>query len=142
MEIGVYVVITIFIITYTYSFYVAPNPKIPQVMKDMHHSCVYGCSTENCRNVVLPRGRSLILEDISEEERYKLSNCSFTFWNLSHYLMYTVITSICPEYALQFFALGILFEGYEWYKYDCHDYMDIFANTSGIITGLAIRGKL
>lgn len=146
MKIGIYVVIIIFLLCFVYSFHIATNPNIPIYLKKLNHSCVYGCNininkcsnSNKCSNIILPRGKSYIIEDIDYITKNKLDNCSFTSWNLSHYLMYTIVTALCPEFALHFFTLGVLFEGYEWAVYDCHDMMDIAANTAGIGTGLLI----
>jgi len=125
---------------FLYSFSIAPYPNLPQYFKDINHSCVYGCSdtTNSCNNIQLPRGKKYIIEKIDPVTKSKLDKCSFTFWNLSHFFMYAIVTTICPELALYFLGIGVLFEIYEYVVYDCYDVMDIFANTLGVGVGLPL----
>ncbi len=139
---GCYIAI-ILALTYFYCFYVAPHPDIPQKMKDMHQSCLLGeCKNDTCQKIIDKRGDNYIIEKTDEARRQRIRNCSFTFWNFSHFMLYAVITFMCPEFYMEFFLMGLGFEVYECYVYDCHDAMDIVANSAGIGTGYLLASTL
>ena len=139
MRVGIYVVIVLFMLTFMYSFYIAPHPKLPDSVKNLNHGCVYGCSPSTLKH--LPRGSNYFIEESTPETKQKLDSCLFTAWNLSHLILYFFVTMACPEYALEFFGLGVAFEGYEWYAHGCEDIMDLFANGAGILAGLAVNKR-
>jgi hypothetical protein len=132
-------ILAILVMTYFYCFYVATHPKLPKKIRDIHHSCVFGeCQNNNCKKVISYRGDNYTIEDIDAKKKDKIRNCSFTFWNLSHFTLYAILTYLCPEFYMEFFLMGIGFEAYECVVYDCHDVMDVIANTAGIATGLFV----
>lgn len=132
---GCYIAL-ILALTYFYCFYVATYSGIPQKLKDMHQSCLLGeCKNDTCQKIIDQRGDNYIIEKTDEVRKRRIKNCSFTFWNLSHFMLYAVITFLCPQMYMEFFIMGLGFEVYECYMYDCHDAMDIVANTAGILAG-------
>jgi hypothetical protein len=133
----VHAILIILVLAFIYSFYIATRNDLPNFLVKANHGCIYGCET--CEQYTLKRGASYIIEDIEAKEKKKLDNCLFTAWNFSHFIMYAVITTIAPEYYVEFAAMGVGFEIYECWRYQCDDYMDFVANCMGIGTGLLIN---
>lgn len=120
-------IIVVILITYIYSFYIAPNKNIPEILKNINQKCIIGCN--NCAI----RGGNYIIEDKSMSK--KMDNCLITSWNVSHFVMYAILGYNYPLYLPSLTALGITFEIYEHYRYDCADLMDIPSNIAGLCVG-------
>ena len=130
-------VLIILCFTFIYSIIIVPNVKLPKFIEDIHHKCYINCYGDVCKKIAKNRGGSYFIEsDASENE--KIKNCAVTFWNLTHFILYAVITFLKPQFILQFFKLGIAFELYEYLMYDCADYIDIISNGLGCATGYCL----
>lgn len=139
MKTGVYVAIIITFIALIYIFAVAPYPEmLPKWVVDTNQACLIGCNSEMCRPFLCGRGNKYIIEETSPEIEEKARNCMLTTWNFSHFIFYTVIAFLCPEYPLELFMIGNIFEYYEYLAYECQDTTDILANTMGIATGVSL----
>jgi hypothetical protein len=65
----------------------------------------------------------------------EIKKCILTFWGLTHFVLYFILSYLFPAFYIEFIILGILFEIYEYYKFKCHDYNDLILNALGIFLG-------
>ena len=105
--------------------------KIPIVSKTFN-TCLVQCPL-NC-NVC-----SMITYDINGKIKKKQMKypCIFNGWNLSHVLLYMVLTVLFPKYYFLFFICGIIYEIGESII-SLQNWLDILWNLIGISFGLLI----
>ena len=127
----------ILVLVYIYCFYIATHENIPVCIKKIQEACLYGCNDESCKSNVLPKGTSYIIND--EEASRKSESCIISSWNVSHFILYTLLSYLNPTMWRELIGMGVAFEVYEHYAYNCEDVMDIFANTAGVILGSYIK---
>jgi hypothetical protein len=78
------------------------------------------------------------IEDPVKNERMK--NCLVTFWGVAHFALYFVLGVAAPDMFWETFAIGVGFEIYENYKFDCHDVLDVGLNSAGFLLGRLFSG--
>jgi hypothetical protein len=125
------------IISYVYALIFAPaitndNEGWKGWFNKLHESCLI--ENPSFINNLSCRGENYIIagDPVVNE---KLKNCSITFWGGTHFLLYSFIGFFCPDLFLESFAIGALFEYYEYKKYKCHDTLDLLLNTGGFLFG-------
>jgi hypothetical protein len=67
-----------------------------------------------------------------------MKDCIFTYWHLSHFLLYVIIGFFCPNLFLLSISIGIIWEILE-YLIKLDDITDIFFNIFGFIVGFLIN---
>ena len=136
-------VLFLYIIAYIYSLVYAPmiaNDKDHFINK-LHEKCLYECDV--CRIITSGRGDNYYIAAMTPEKQKQLNKCLFSFWGLTHFILYVFIGYFAPDLFYETFIVGIVFEVFEFYKYDCADPLDIVWNTLGFIVGKSLRtGKL
>ena len=70
-------------------------------------------------------------KDLSDKKNY----CLLTLWGLTHFLLYFVFGLITPKLFWVAMVVSVLFEYYENLEWDCHDVLDVFINTLGLVSG-------
>jgi hypothetical protein len=136
-------VIICFAIAYIYGIKFAPyirekKGKIFNKLNKMHESCIFKC--KYCKHFTKMRGSGYIIGENHEDKTRK--RCLITWWSLTHILFYASLAYIAPDYIPYFFAIGILFELYEYHYYKCHDVLDILWNTIGLFIGYNLHKML
>jgi hypothetical protein len=138
---NIMLILIILSMAYIYCFTLAPiidsikGNTIIETIRKIHRMCYFDCNSKNCNDIITTfRGENYFLTD-SELDQKNINNCIITFWGLSHILLYFILTFLLPSFYIEFFIFGIIFEIYEYYFFKCHDIMDIFLNTIGIIIG-------
>jgi len=86
------------------------------------------------------RGGSYIIGVDDPARNEKMQSCLVTFWGLGHFLTYLLLGVAAPDMFWETFAIGVGFEVYEAYRFDCHDVFDIVLNSAGFLAGKALRG--
>lgn len=71
---------------------------------------------------------------VSETE----TKCRFSFWSLTHVLLYAYLAVQCPDICWQILPIGIAWEIGEYYI-GIHDFYDIIWNLLGVLIGTAVR---
>ncbi len=82
------------------------------------------------------RGSNYFIESKSDVNNTK-SKCLTTVWNLSHLFLYAIIGYIYPDPVslVSWFSVGVSFEIWEKYAYNCEDPLDVVYNGLGLIIG-------
>ena len=125
-------------ITYIYCIYFAPYIEknyADSYLDKIHKLCLYKCSTKNCRNYMINTRGSNYFISTPHYKQKEIKKCILTFWGITHFILYFILSYLFPNFYIEFFVLGIIFEIYEYYKFTCHDYNDLFLNTLGIFLG-------
>lgn len=73
--------------------------------------------------------------DMMHKRRY----CLMTLWAFTHVWLYIIIGFYCPKLFLASFFVGILFECFEGYFFQCHDLLDIGFNSLGFFIGYYLQ---
>ena len=137
------IILSLVILTVAYIYCLVYAPSIENINDDsltnsianVHKMCFINCKSEECKNFISTnRGDSYFIS-IPESEQDYIKTCIITFWGMTHFLLYFILTFLVPSFYIEFFFVGIVFEIYEYYYYKCHDINDIFLNTLGIIIG-------
>lgn len=122
-------------IAYIYSIILAPKLINNEKINNIHESCFINCKYNICN--LSSRGDNYYINSSKTSEK-----CMMTFWGFTHVLLYTILGFLFPDMFIQLFLLGIIFEIYEKYKFDCHDTLDIYFNTIGLLIGYTASSYL
>lgn len=137
------IVIILYIVAYIYSIHFAVTITGRKdgtygKINNMHESCIIGCPSD--ANILTQyRGKNYYIGGTDGEKQSMLNSCLATFWSFSHFLLYSAIGFLAPDLFWDTFFIGVMFEAYESWAFDCHDLMDIVYNTSGFIVGRYLR---
>ena len=82
-----------------------------------------------------------LARDISDEGR-QFGPRIFTLWNISHILYYGLGAFLFPDYVVQLWFLGVLWEVIEHFTNRMANPLDIMWNTIGIFIGLYLHREL
>ena len=128
----------IYIIAYIYALIIAPKigfckVKKCDVINNVHESCLLNCKFT--KSLTKYRGNNYYIGITDDEKKAKLETCLITWWGGTHFLLYLLLGYLTPSLFLETFILGVGFEIYESYAFDCHDLIDIVLNTSGFLVG-------
>jgi hypothetical protein len=109
----------------------------------LHKQCYYNCGTEKCKDFMKSvkgvnyyNGDDKLLED-TQDETLRYEDCIVGFWELSHLVLHIFIGYFLNIYYS--LALGVGFELFEYYKWNCEGYLDILFNTAGALIGIYLR---
>lgn len=135
-------IIMLYVLAYIYSLIIAPlYSKEKDGINRIHESCVYGC--EICKHATKYRGNNYYIgTSMLESDKKNITKCILTFWGCSHALLYALIGYIAPNLFIETFVLGVVFEIYEKYKFNCEDPLDILWNSLGFIIGAQINSHV
>lgn len=109
-------------------------------ISNLHESCIMGCKNILCDIAKNSRGNGYNAEITDDIKRNNLKTCFITFWNFTHFCLYFIIGFLLPDMFWESITIGVLFECYEKYKYDCADVIDVLCNTSGFLLGFYLNG--
>lgn len=137
-------ILIIFIIltfAYMYSLIYAPlieninDESLTSSISRMNKSCLLSCTSKKCKKYIKNnRGEKYFISVPPSEQKY-IKSCILTFWGFTHFLMYFVLAFLVPAFYLELFFIGMMFEIYEYYNFECEDFNDIYLNTIGILLG-------
>lgn len=126
-----------FISILAYTFCFSDNLYIKKIREKMHGACYIECDTKECLSWQnFAKGEQYFIDDYSARDQH----CPMGAWELSHFIFHIFI-----GYALNIYyslGVGVGFEIYEHYAYQCSSYFDILLNTVGAIVGVLIRHSL
>jgi len=138
---NIIIILTILSFAYIYSLVYAPSiensndDSFTTSVAKMNKGCLLNCTSENCKKYITDsRGKQYFIS-IPADEQEHIRGCIITFWGLTHFVMYFILALLVPAFYIELFFIGVGFEIYEYYKFDCHDVNDIFLNTMGILLG-------
>jgi len=138
---NIIIILSILTVAYMYSLVYAPSIEntsddgFTGSVAKMNKSCLLNCTSENCTKYITDsRGKQYFIS-IPPSEQEHMRNCIITFWGFTHFLMYFILALLVPAFYVELFFIGVGFEIYEFYKYECHDVNDIYLNTMGILLG-------
>jgi hypothetical protein len=138
---NIIIILTILTVAYIYCLVYAPSiessndDSFTTLIANMNKSCLINCKSDDCKSYIDKSRGAQYFISIPEDEQTHIKSCIITFWGFTHFLLYFVLALIVPDFYIELFFIGISFEIYEYYKYDCHDMNDIALNTGGIILG-------
>ena len=115
------------------------NDKWPNKINDIHETCVMTCNKPFCQSACNFRGNNYYIGSDKKLDSGTSETCLVTFWSAGHFVLFMIIGFIMPELFIVALILGIGFEVYEYYRFDCHDPLDIIWNTSGFIVGMLLN---
>lgn len=116
------------------------NP-ILNAFNTMHESCIARCDLDVCIKSTGTRGTNYYIGSTTENGN-NLSNCIMTFWNFTHLILFFILGLLFANLWVEIAAIGILFEIYEYYKFNCHDVLDIFYDLTGLFIGVILSRYL
>ena len=132
-------ILTVFlIISYIYSIYIAPYYETTHAnsfINKIHKSCVVPCKDDICKNLMKQRGKKYFIGVTDEEDVKNMSNCFITFWGFTHLIFYVIVGIFLPNLVIETIIIGVLFEVFEYIKFDCHDPLDVILNITGFFIG-------
>lgn len=136
------IMIAMFVIAYIYCIMVATyiqrnqdTSPLYKAINDLHESCLLPCEAETCKTLTSQRGSNYYIGATSEERKDQLGTCLFTYWSLQHFLFFFALGFLTPDLMFEALSIGLLFEIYEYYRFDCHDVLDLLLNTLGFLAG-------
>jgi len=56
--------------------------------------------------------------------------------------LYTILGFILPEYWYILIPMGCIYEVYEYYHWNGHDYLDIMYNSLGVLLGVSLNNVM
>lgn len=138
---NIIIIISILSIAYIYSLVYAPSienvkdESLSSSIAKLNKSCLINCTSKKCKKYITNnRGKQYFIS-IPQHEQEHIRGCILTFWGFTHFIMYFILALLVPAFYVELFVIGIGFEIYEYYKYECHDMNDIYLNTFGILLG-------
>ena len=131
-------IVFVLFVAYIYCIYFAPYIErnyTDSFIDKIHKLCLYKCATDKCiKYMIRTRGENYFISTPHYKQK-EIKKCILTFWGVTHFVLYFILSFLFPAFYIDFFLLGIIFEIYEYYKFTCHDYNDLFLNTLGIVLG-------
>jgi hypothetical protein len=138
---NILIILSILTVAYIYSLIYAPiiensnDDSITTSISKMNKSCILSCPAKGCKRYIKNnRGKQYFISIPADEQKY-IKSCLITFWGFTHFLMYFILTFLVPAFYLELFFIGVIFEFYEYYRFECQDINDIYLNTFGILLG-------
>lgn len=134
-----------YIIAYVYAIEIAPllphiDIPIAKKINSIHESCIVKCDA-TADLVGLGRGSTYFIG--KDNDPAEMNKCLMTFWSASHMIMYGLLGFLFPNMFIEVTTIGIAFEVYEKYAFDCHDVLDVLLwNSGGFALGWLARRKI
>ena len=129
------------IIAYSYAILFAP--KIENIndktilgrLNKLHVSCIVPTNNKNIHKLINKcRGKGYFISK-NKKLNDEIRKCLLTFWGLTHILLFFIVGFFCPDLIIPAIFIGIMFEVYEYIKFNCEDYLDFIWNTFGLLSG-------
>ena len=131
-------IVFILFISFIYCIHFAPyieRKYTNSFLDKIHKLCIYKCTTNDCiKYIIRARGEKYFISTPPYKQK-EIKKCILTFWGVTHFILYFILSFLFPSFYIEFFILGIIFEIYEYYEFSCHDYNDLILNTLGILLG-------
>jgi len=123
------------LLTYIFLFHIAEK-HFPTLDKLTYETCIIPCKYDKCTKFInATKGSNYYLSKY--ETQWNRTNCLVTPYEISHFIFHIFIGYFLNIYYS--LTIGIGFEVWEYYVYNCENYMDIVFNTLGALMGTAIR---
>ena len=109
------------------------------ILDNIQKTCLARCSKSKCFELIQwSRGKNYLVEDeIDRKESIKsTSTCLITFYSFTHLVLYFILGYLVPSLYLESFFIGIIFEFWERYNWDAHDFLDPVYNGIGLLLGM------
>jgi hypothetical protein len=71
---------------------------------------------------------------------YNQKYCITSLWAFTHIYLYVLIGFFCPSLFWLTFIGGAAFEVFEYFKWGCHDIVDVLYNSLGFFIGYYLNG--
>lgn len=130
--------ILIFVAAYIYSItlnsHMTDNRNYNSIydyITGVHETCFVSCDTDICKKATSLRGKNYYFENGIQTN----FTCIMTYWSMAHFLLFFLVGFLFPDLLIEIALIGILFELYEYYRFDCHDALDILYDLSGMLLG-------
>jgi hypothetical protein len=130
-------VVLIYVISFTLLLLSMWLRGVSQTMLDWTHTCVFKSPSWVPSSLLKFRGKNYFLTSQIEE-----SDCLFTFWSLTHFILYLVLGLLTPDFFWLTLGIGIFFEILENMTLDCHDVLDVLWNSAGFLLGFLLNMAL
>ena len=123
------------------------NCRYGKKLIDFNNKCIIYNKSTLSEKLTSTRGDNYYWSDnIKNIDMKKLEKkrkyCVFSLWGLTHFVLYFILGLLSPYYFWLFFSVSIAFEIYEYYKWKCHDMLDIFINMGGLFLGIYINNYM
>jgi hypothetical protein len=131
-------VFLIFIFWYIFIFmeFKTTSAFINKISTYQDYKCFIPCKKEICTNITKTMRDSNYLVDSLKQP----NECIFTFWEFSHIILHMLIGYYYNAYIS--IGIGVGFEIFEHYVYNCGSFMDLFYNSLGLLIGVSIRSLI
>lgn len=119
------------IMMYIFIFYIIDH--LGEWVMEFQYKCLGSCQSDNCRAMTtnLRDGGYFLTANSNPQD------CWFTMWELSHLLTHAFIGYFFNIQTS--LGVGVGFEIFEHYVYDCGSVLDIMWNTMGFSIGYTLR---
>ena len=132
----VYGISTIGILIMWFFAYFGDKNPISKITASIDTACILNCVTNTCKSMISKfRGSNY---NPTNAKTRTIKNCFITFWNITHFILYTILAYLVPSFYIEFFFIGVLWEILEYFTFKCHDANDLFSNLAGIMLGRAL----
>ena len=97
--------------------------------------------SDHTEKITCKRGKGYFLKNGKQnaEQCDNLKYCVFTMWSFMHFIFYILIGFFCPSLFFLTLSIGIIFEIFEYFTFDCHDILDVVYNSSGFGVGYLLH---
>ncbi len=113
-------------------FLFGESERIRNMRSPLNKTCFIHCKSQSCLDLQhMGKGSDYFISDPD------IPYCPFGFWELSHILLHIMIGYFLNLYYS--IGLGVIFEFYERFRWNCESYFDIIFNTLGALIGVALR---
>lgn len=119
------------IMMYIFIFYIIDS--LGETVMKIQYMCLAKCKTDTCRSITTNfRDSSYFMTADSNPQ-----DCWFTMWELSHMMTHAFIGYFFNIQTS--LGVGVGFEIFEHYAYDCGSVLDVLWNTVGFSIGYSAR---
>ena len=112
------------------------------------HKCGYYNESDSIEFLTSTRGSNyytfsddtkIVNKKEKELDKKNHMYCLISLWALTHVGLYIVIGFYCPNLFIETFIIGVLFEFFEKYYWNCQDSLDVIFNSIGFGIGYSIN---
>jgi hypothetical protein len=111
------------------------NPRLKKWLADLDIWCPVKCKSDSCKTYV---GKTRGKKYTPTNDQNPTKSCAMTFWHVTHFVLYFILSYLFPSFYVEFFVICVLWEFIEYFTFECQDVSDLFFNSTGILTGIAV----